>query len=83
MIRLLVFTFLIIVFVYTIRFIFKNFLGRIEAEKRNPELEELVQDPFCQTYIPKQSALKKKIGGRDYYFCNVDCFRKFIKTGES
>ncbi len=80
MIRLLLFIFLIIIFIYTFRFLLKNFLSETKSLKKGPELEELVQDPFCQTYIPKRSALKKRIGGRDYYFCNSECLEKFIKN---
>lgn len=83
MIRLLLFIFLVIVFVYMIRFLLKKFLSGIKSEKRDPDLEELVQDPFCQTYIPKRSALKKRIRGRDYYFCNSECLTKFVKNEKS
>jgi YHS domain-containing protein len=50
---------------------------------RRSEPEELVQDPYCQTYIPKRSALKKRIAGRDYYFCNRDCLKRYLKRDSS
>ncbi len=83
MIRFFLFIFLLIVCVYIILFLLKNLLSGVKSEKRDPQLEELVQDPFCQTYIPKRSALKKRIGGRDYYFCNSECLKKFIKNEKS
>jgi YHS domain-containing protein len=43
------------------------------------EPEELVQDPYCRTYIPKRSAVKKRIAGKDCYFCNPDCLRKYLE----
>jgi len=43
------------------------------------EPEELVQDPNCQTYIPKRSALKKRIAGKDYYFCDRECMKKYLE----
>jgi YHS domain-containing protein len=46
---------------------------------REPEPEELVQDPYCQTYIPKQTAVRKRVKGRDYYFCTKECLTKFLK----
>jgi YHS domain-containing protein len=46
---------------------------------REVEPEELVQDPYCQTYIPKKSAVKKKIAGRSFYFCNQECMKKFLE----
>ena len=30
---------------------------------REPEPEELVQDPYCQTYIPRESAIRKRSAG--------------------
>ena len=44
----------------------------------NGELEsEMVKDPHCKTYIPKDSAIRAHIDGRDYYFCSKECIRKF------
>jgi YHS domain-containing protein len=50
---------------------------------RRSEPEELVQDPYCETYIPKRSALKKRIAGRDYYFCNRECLKRYLKKDSS
>jgi YHS domain-containing protein len=47
------------------------------VKKTDPE--ELVQDPYCLIYIPKGSALRKKIGGKIFYFCNKDCLLKYIE----
>jgi YHS domain-containing protein len=47
------------------------------------ESEELVQDPYCQTYIPKGSALKKRVLGKDYYFCKKECLTNFIQNKKS
>jgi len=41
--------------------------------------EELAQDPYCQTYIPKSLAIRKRISGKDYYFCKKECLKKFIQ----
>ncbi|NWG04958.1 MAG: YHS domain-containing protein [Syntrophaceae bacterium] len=42
------------------------------------EPEELVQDPYCQTYIPKKLAIRKTLSGKNYYFCKQECLEKFI-----
>jgi len=39
--------------------------------------KELVQDPQCHTYIPKEGALKATIHGEVHYFCSDECFEKF------
>ena len=40
-------------------------------------IDEMVQDPSCQTYIPLREAKRKVIGGREYYFCCKECCDKF------
>ncbi len=42
-----------------------------------PTGEDLVQDPFCKTYIPKSQAYPKEINGRMHYFCSSECFEKY------
>lgn len=42
-----------------------------------PKGEDLVQDPFCKTYIPKSQAYPKEIDGRTHYFCSSECFEKY------
>ena len=38
---------------------------------------EMVKDPHCQTYIPKNFAIRAHIAGRDYYFCSRQCMQEF------
>lgn len=50
--------------------------------------EELVLDPFCQTYFQKRNGVRYSRDGEDLYFCSPECRDKFIaenkqhKTGE-
>lgn len=37
----------------------------------------MVKDPYCETYIPRDSAIRARINGRDHYFCSKECLRKF------
>ena len=51
---------------------------RMERAGGKWELEsEMVKDPHCKTYIPKDSAVRARIDGRNYYFCSKECIRKF------
>ncbi len=43
-----------------------------------PKGEDLVQDPFCKTYVPKSQAYTKEIDGKPYSFCGKDCFEKYL-----
>jgi YHS domain-containing protein len=47
--------------------------------KGKHEPEELVQDPYCQTYIPKQFALKKKVERQVLYFCSEKCMESYVR----
>jgi YHS domain-containing protein len=48
---------------------YKSFKGHhnFQADK------ELVQDPWCHTYIPKETALRATISGEVFYFCSREC----------
>ncbi len=43
-----------------------------------PKGEDLVQDPFCKTYVPKSQAYAKEIDGKTHYFCSKECFEKYL-----
>ena len=51
--------------------------------------EDLVEDPYCHTYVPLSQAYKASIGGHTIYFCSQNCSEKYIienpvkKTGEA
>ena len=44
--------------------------------------EDLVQDPFCKTYVPKSQAYVKEIEGRQQYFCSQNCCEKYLSGKE-
>lgn len=77
--RFLILIFVVLVIYYISRLLIQSFSSS-SKKMEGLEPEELVQDPSCQTYIPKRSALKKRISGRDYYFCKKECLKNFIKN---
>ncbi|MGQ9647019.1 MAG: YHS domain-containing protein [Thermodesulfobacteriota bacterium] len=81
--RFLLFIVLASILYYVLRFFMKYTAGFTKKTKKDNAPEELVQDPYCQTYIPKSSALKKRIGGKEYYFCNAQCLRKYLEKSKS
>ena len=83
MARFILFVLLLLVF-YTILYtLIKDMAVRRKKWSRGPEPEELVQDPCCQTYIPKGTAVRKRVNGRHYYFCSKECLRKFLEEKKS
>lgn len=77
MYRFVIFIFLILVLYYILHFLIKDM--PLSRKGRDSGPEELVQDPCCQTYIPKRSALRKRVEGKDLYFCSRECLSRFVK----
>ena len=43
---------------------------------------EMVQDPNCQTFVPKPEAIRQTIEGREWYFCSRRCAEEYqLKSG--
>jgi YHS domain-containing protein len=57
----------------------KNMPSLRKNTNRDDAPGELLQDPYCQTYVPKGSAVKKRIAGKDCYFCNPECLKKYLE----
>jgi YHS domain-containing protein len=67
---------------YVLQFFIRDILFRNRKTDDRDEPEELVQDPYCQTYIPKRTALKKRVGGGVLYFCNQECMERYLRKGK-
>jgi len=39
----------------------------------------MVKDEICQTYLPKEDAIKELKEGKEYFFCSSECQNKFLK----
>lgn len=44
--------------------------------------EDMVEDPYCGTFIPKSSALEKRSGGEKLYFCSKECWQRYKDEGK-
>ncbi|OIP91719.1 MAG: hypothetical protein AUK24_02530 [Syntrophaceae bacterium CG2_30_49_12] len=44
--------------------------------------EDLVEDPYCHTYVPLSSAYKVSIKGRIVHFCSRECFERYRSEKE-
>lgn len=74
---------LIVLLFFLLYYIVKLFLKDISSFKRKTdpnEPEELVKDPNCEIYIPKSTALKKKVNGRIQHFCSERCFKNYLEN---
>jgi YHS domain-containing protein len=56
----------------------KNSIPRAERPSKNLS-GVMVKDEICQTYLPKDDAIKEIKGGQEYFFCSKECQNKFQK----
>lgn len=50
-----------------------------QFKNKLPDGEDLVEDPVCRTYVPLSQAYKKRISGKEMYFCSKQCSDKYCK----
>jgi uncharacterized protein len=43
----------------------------------------MVKDEICNTYLPKEDAIKVLFEGKDRYFCSQECKQKFLDSHKS
>jgi len=42
----------------------------------------MVKDDICQTYLPKEDAIRELRGGKEYFFCSKECQKQFRKINK-
>jgi YHS domain-containing protein len=52
-------------------------VGGPAKEKPRVTGEDLVEDPFCHTYVPVTHARKLTIEGKTVYFCSEKCLKQY------
>ena len=76
--RLLV-TLVLLFVVYLVLRVLIGFASLSGRQRRRTEESggEMVQDPVCETYIPRSRAIEKKVSGQTVYFCSQQCMDAF------
>ncbi len=86
MIRALLIFILIVVVYQALKTVLRAALFTYHGgEKRPPRVpgEEMVLDPQCRTYVVKDRALIRHIGGRKEYFCSAGCAENYERDHRS
>jgi uncharacterized protein len=79
-VRLLVILFMSFVLYLVVKVLIGFTFLSSQRRKRREELGgEMVQDPVCQTYVPKTTAIAKNVSGQTIYFCSQKCADAFFK----
>ena len=71
-------------FAYVIIKLFRLFLRpaapRRKVKSPPPTQGLMVKDEACNTYLPKEDAIRFNFEGREYYFCSNTCKQKFLES---
>lgn len=56
-------------------------INRISKSRRsqNRPSGQMVKDEACNTYLPKEDAIREIIKGKEHYFCSKECRQKFLE----
>lgn len=77
--RLILYAFLAYIIYLLIRF-FRNLNKRSKSFGPTKRLSGMmVKDETCNTYLPKEDAIREIIEGKEYYFCSKECRQKFLE----
>jgi uncharacterized protein len=83
-IRFLLLSLLFVVLYHGVRILFRSafraYHGDAGTGDRSLSGREMVQDPQCRTYIVKERAVLRRIGGTPRYFCCEACADAFVKS---
>jgi YHS domain-containing protein len=72
---------------YTIFLVFRFFRALNKAARPQRTAKRvsgtMVKDEFCNTYLPKEDAIREVNKGKEYYFCSQKCRQKFLEQKKS
>jgi uncharacterized protein len=62
-----------------------NFIASLGQPKKRPPQQKhlsgtMVKDEICNTYIPKEEAIREVKGGQEHFFCSRECRSKFLDS---
>jgi YHS domain-containing protein len=78
--RIILYALLVYIIYKSIRFYQKL------SQKSNPPPKSkqisglMVKDSMCNTYLPKEEAIKEITEGKEYFFCSKECAKKFLES---
>ena len=67
--------------VYTVFQIIRQAVSKppLTPPEKTSRGEEMVRDPECGTYVPRNDAVKSEVKGKSYYFCSKECRDKYLE----
>ena len=83
MVRLLIFVFLIYILYSLVKKVFGSGSRISRSKPPSGVISEMVQDPYCKIYIPKNEAYREVLGGNEIFFCSKECAEKYKNKVEN
>ncbi len=77
MYRLFLILGLLIVFFVLLKSIYRN--SKLAGKSSGPPLDgdQMIQDPVCGVFVPRNNAIVRQVGGVSICFCSQECAAKF------
>ena len=72
MVRLIVFGILAYLLYRIVKGVFSP-KAKIHRGRAQGIVDEMVQDPFCKTYVPRRDSVRRIIQGQEVFFCSDGC----------
>jgi len=82
MYRLFLIAALLVLFYYLLRRAIRklrNEGGLVGSSGAKAPGNQMVQDPVCRVFVPRENAVREEIGGQTYFFCSRGCATAFQK----
>jgi len=69
-------------------YLFLRFFRTLNKASKPPRASKgtsgiMVKDDICNTYLPKENAIRQVYEGKEYYFCSSECRQKFLEQKKS
>jgi len=71
---------IIVILIYILYRLIRGFFvqsGKISRGRADGVIDEMVQDPFCKTYIPRREAVRRVLENKEIFFCSKECADRF------
>jgi len=82
MLRLVIIVILVYILYHLVRGLFVQ-SRKISRGRADGVIDEMVQDPYCKTYIPRREAVRRVLGNNEIFFCSKECADKFEAENRS
>ncbi len=82
MYRLALISALLALLYYLVRRAIRNYgqeTGVAKSGEGQESGKQMVQDPVCRVFVPRENAVSETIGGQTYFFCSRSCAAAFQK----